>query len=133
MNKRTLVSIVVIFILSMFLDFLIHGKLLFPDYSLLTNLYRTPEASEHYFPYMLFAHVLFAIGFVWIYIQGKEDKPFLAQGIRFAIAVALLTTIPTYLIYFSVQPLPAAIVCKQIVFSVVEVLILGVVVAWMNK
>jgi hypothetical protein len=133
MKKRSVISVVVIFIFSMFLDFLIHGKLLFPDYSLLPSLYRTPEASEHYFPFMLFAHVLFAIGFVWIYGKGKEDKPFLAQGIRFGIAVALLATIPTYLIYFAVQPLPATLVYKQIIFSVAEVLILGVVVAWLNK
>lgn len=133
MNKRFLISIVVVFIVWMGLDFLIHGNLLHYDYSQLPNLYRPEQDSQNYFPYLLFAHLLMAIGFVWIYVKGKEDKPFFAQGIRYGIAVALLTTIPMCLIYYAVLPLPFEMVCKQIVFSTVEVLILGIVVAWLNK
>lgn len=133
MNKRTLISVVVIFIVWMGLDFLIHGNLLHSDYSQFPNLYRSEQDSQNYFIYMLIAHVLIAIAFVWIYVKGKEDKPFLAQGIRYGIAIALLTAIPTYLIYYAVQPLPAEMVFKQIVFSTVEILILGIVVARLNK
>ena len=82
---------------------------------------------------MLMAHVIMAIGFVWVYIKGKEDKPFLMQGIRFGLAIAVLMTIPTYLIYYAVQPMPAAIVCKQMVFDTMGVIFMGVVVAWLNQ
>lgn len=133
MNKRTLISVVVIFVVWMGLDFFIHGNLLHSDYSQLPNLFRSEQDGQNYFIYMLLAHVLMAIAFVWIYVKGKEDKLFLAQGIRYGIAIALLTAIPTYLIYYAVQPLPVEMVCKQITFSTVEILILGVVVAWLNK
>lgn len=52
-----------------------------------------------FFPFMLLAHVFVAVGFVWVYLMGREDKPFLAQGVRYGVAIAVLTTVPTYLIY----------------------------------
>lgn len=49
---------------------------------------------------------------------------------RFGVAVAFLTVIPTYLIYFVVQPTPSALVVKQMIFDGILMLVLGVVVAW---
>ena len=133
MNKKFLVSVVVIFVLSMGLGFLVHGLLLNQAYTQLQGLFRTPQDAQAYFPFMLLAHVFIAFGFVWIYQRGKEDRPFLTQGIRFGLAVAVLSTIPMYLIYYAVQPMPAAVVYKQIVFDTLSVLLMGVVVAWLNK
>jgi len=45
----------------------------------------------------------------------------------------VLTTIPLYLIYYAVQPIPGAVVVKQIVLDVIAVVILGIVVAWLNQ
>ncbi|HET6268103.1 MAG TPA: hypothetical protein VFG11_10335 [Acidobacteriota bacterium] len=133
MNKKALISVVVIFILSMGFDFLIHAKLLMADYLRFPNVFRTEQDQQAYFPYMLIAHLLIAIGFVWIYNQGKEAKPAVGQGIRFGIAVSILATIPSYLIHFCVLPLSGDVVIKQIVFSTIEVIVLGVVVALLNK
>ena len=133
LSKRFFISVAVIFVLWMALDFVIHGPLLEQHYYSLQNLYRTPEEAENYFGFMLVAHLLMSIGFVWIYRKGVEQKPFLGQGVRYGIAVAVLMTIPTFLIYYAVMPLPAAMVLKQIVFSTIEVIILGVAVAWLNR
>jgi hypothetical protein len=133
MNKKFLISVIAIFVLSMGLGFLVHGLLLNQAYTQLQGLFRTPQDAQAYFPFMLLAHVFIAFGFVWIYQRGREDKPFLAQGIRFGLAVAVLSTIPMYLIYYAVQPMPAAVVYKQIVFDTLSVLLMGVVVAWLNK
>jgi hypothetical protein len=133
MGKKAVISVVVIFILFMAFDFMIHGKLLMGDYARFPNIFRTEQDSQAYFPYMLIAHLLTSIGFVWIYNKGKEAKAPLGQGIRYGIAIAILTTIPTYLIYFGVLPLTGDVVTKQIVFSTIEVVILAVVVAWLNK
>jgi hypothetical protein len=133
MNKKFIISVVVIFVLSMGLGFLVHGVLLHPAYSQLPGLFRTPQDAQGYFPFMLLAHVLIAFGFVWIYQRGKEDKPFLAQGIRFGMAVAVLMTVPMYLIYYAVQPMPSALVYKQIVFDTLGVILMGIIVAWLNQ
>jgi len=133
MTKRFWLSTLVIFVLAMATDFLLHAVLLHGDYALLPNLMRTEADSQRYFGWMLLAHVFIAGAFVWIYQRGREDKPFLSQGLRFGLAVALLTVVPGYLIYYVVQPLPGLLVAKQIGFDLVRTLILGVVVAWMNK
>ena len=82
---------------------------------------------------MILAHVLLAGAFVWIYSRGVEAKPWLPQGIRFGVAIALLTIVPTYIIYYVVQPMPGAVVVKQIVFDGILVLILGAVAAFIYR
>jgi hypothetical protein len=133
MNKKFFISVVVIFVVSMLLGFLVHGVLLNQAYTQLPGLFRTPQDAQAYFPFMLLAHVLISFGFVWIYQRGKEAKPFLTQGIRYGLAIAVLMTIPMYLIYYAVQPMPSALVYKQIVFDTLGVLLMGVVVAWLNR
>jgi len=57
----------------------------------------------------------------------------MAQGVRFGVAVALLTVVPTYMIYFVVQPMPGVVVIKQILCEGVLMVILGTLVAWLNR
>ena len=82
---------------------------------------------------MIVAHVMLSGAFVWIYARGAEAKPWMAQGVRFGLAVALLTAVPTYTIYFVVQPMPADVVIKQIVCDGVLTIILGMIVAWLYR
>jgi hypothetical protein len=133
MTKRFWISALVLFVASMATDFLLHGLLLQGDYAKLPNLMRTQADSQQYFPLMLLAHAFIALTFVWIYQRGREEKPWFGQGLRFGIAIAFLTVVPTYLIYYEVQPLPGMLVCKQIAFDLVRTAGLGVVVGWMNR
>lgn len=133
MNRKMMLSIVVMFVMSMAIGFVVHGVTLTPDYDQLPALFRTKQEQMTFFPYMLLAHVFVAVGFVWVYLMGRDDKPFLGQGIRYGIAIAVLTTVPTYLIYYAVQPMPGLVVIKQIVFDTVGVILMGIVVAWLNK
>ena len=130
---RFIVSVVALFIVSMGLGFLVHGVLIGPEYAKLTTLFRTEADAQKYFWAMLLAHLLIAIGFTWIYIRGREDKPWLGQGLRFGLAVAVLSTIPMYLIYLAVQPMPESIVIKQIALDTISMLVMGVVVAFINR
>jgi hypothetical protein len=114
-------------------SFIIHGVLLQEDYAKLQQLFRSPEDAKPYFAFMLAAHAIMAGAFVWIYRQGSADKPFLGQGLRFGIAVACLTAIPTYMIYYVVQPMPGGVVLRQIIFDSVLILALGVLVAWFHR
>ena len=66
---------------------------------------------------------------MWIYSRGAEAKPWLGQGLRFGLAVALLTVVPTYTIYYVVQPMPGLHVVKQIVFDGILVMILALIAA----
>ncbi|HEY5799972.1 MAG TPA: hypothetical protein VIT92_07115 [Burkholderiaceae bacterium] len=133
MTKKFWLSVVAVFLVSMVTDGLIHAAMLKADYVALGPMYRGDEDQAGYMAYMLLAHVLLSVGFVWIYLKGREEQPWVMQGLRFGAAVALLATIPGYLVYYAVQPLPGMLVAKQIVFSVVGVLLMGLTVAAINK
>ncbi len=105
-----------------------------PDYLAIPSIMRTPEDSQPYFPLMLLAHVFIALTFVAIYQRGVEyHKPWAGQGLRFGLLVAFLTVVPTYMIYYVVQPMPPLLVAKQIGFDLVRTALLGLLVGWMYR
>ncbi len=127
------ISAVVLAIVSLLLGYVVHAVLLAADYHALGGMFRTEADGGAHMPFMLLAHLLIGTGFTWIYLKGREAKPFLAQGVRFGLAVAVLCTIPMYLIYFAVQPMPGELVVKQIVFDTIAMVVMGVVCAWLNR
>ena len=134
MNTKFIISSLVTAVASLMEGFLVHGLALHDDYARLANLYRPESQAEGYFGYMLLAHLLIGIGLTWIYRRGREaGKSVLSQGARFGAAIAVVSTIPMFLIYFAVQPVPSDLVAQQIVFDSIGMVVLGVIVAWLNK
>ena len=132
MNKSFLIAWLVTFVLWMAGSFVVHGVLLHDDYAKLPNLFRPEAESQQYFALMILAHVIMSGAFVWIYARGVEAKPWVNQGLRFGLIIALLTVVPWYTIYYVVQPMPGVHVVKQILFDGVLLLVLGVVAAFMH-
>jgi hypothetical protein len=133
MNKKFIISTLIMFVVWMIGGIVVHGVLLGADYAKLPSLYRTETDSQQYLPFMFLAHLLLAGALVWIYTRGMEAKPWLKQGLRFGLAIALLTIVPTYLIYFAVQPMPGMLAVKQIIFDGIWTLLLGAVVAFLYR
>jgi hypothetical protein len=132
MNRKCIISAVVMFVMSWALSFVVHGMLLGPDYAETPGM-RPPAQAQSIIYWLILAQAIFGAAFAWVYYQGKEDKPWLMQGIRFGIAVACLTVIPTYLIYHVVTPIAFAVAIKQIVLDTVRVVLMGIVLAWINR
>ena len=133
MKKRFFLAWLVVFIAWFIGSFIVHGVLLHADYAQLSNLFRKESEAQNFFALMILAHVIMSGAFVWIYARGVEPKPWLGQGIRYGVAIVLLTTLPGYLIYYVVQPMPGATVVKQIIFDGILVLILGAIAAFMYR
>lgn len=133
MSKKFLIAWAIVFVVWMVGSFIVHGTLLHADYAKLPNLFRPAAEAQQYYPWMILAHVIMAGAFVWIYSRGAEAKPWLGQGLRFGLAVALLTVVPGYTIYYVVQPMPGTHVVKQIVFDGVLLLVLGAAVAFLYR
>ena len=126
-TKKLVLTIVVVFIVANLTGFLIHAVLLAPDYMAVKEHYR-PEGSEK----MLFinlAYLAFAVGSVLVYAKGVENKPWLGQGLRFGILIWLVLTIPSFFIAYAVQPVPATLLMKQVLFEGVDKLLLGAITA----
>jgi hypothetical protein len=130
---KLVIAWIVIFVVWFAGSYVVHGVLLHDDYSKLSNLFRTEADAQAFFPVMILAHVMLSGALVWIYARGAEAKPWLGQGIRFGVAIILLTVVPTYLIYYVVQPMPGATVAKQIVFDGILTLILASVAAFLYR
>ncbi|HEX7770234.1 MAG TPA: hypothetical protein VF422_09415 [Dokdonella sp.] len=133
MNRRFFVAWAVVFVAWFLGSYAVHGAMLGEDYMKLGSMMRTPSDAQGYFPYMILAHVLLAGSFVWIYSKGVQSADWFGQGLRFGIAVVLLTIVPTYLIYYAVQPMPGMLVSKQIAFDGVLVLLLALLVAFLFR
>ena len=134
MNRKFIIAWVVLFVAWMAGSVVVHGMLLHTDYAKLTATIMRPEAdAQKYFPWMILAHVLMAGAFVWIYSKGVEAVDWMPQGLRYGFAVAMLAIVPTYLIYYVVQPMPGDLVVKQMVFDGILMLVLGVIVAFLYR
>ena len=133
MDKRFWICGLVMSIAALLLGFIVHGLLLAPDYAALGAIYRSDADSQQYMHWMIFAHVLIGFAMTWIYVQGfSSGKSSSAQGLRFGFAMALFSIVPGYLIHYAVQPLPASLVIKQIVYGTITMLLLGLLVAWLQ-
>jgi hypothetical protein len=132
MTRKCIISAVVMFVMAWALSFVVHGLLLAPDYADTPGM-RAPGEAQKIIYWLILAQAIFGAAFAWVYYQGKEDKPWLTQGIRFGLAVACLTVIPTYLIYHVVTPIAFAVAIKQIVFDTIRVVLMGIVLAWINR
>lgn len=134
MNKKFVISSLVMAFAALMAGFVVHAVMLHGDYARLPTIFRSEADSQGYFGYMLFAHLLIGIGLTWIYRMGHQaGKGVVAQGLRFGAAIAVVSTVPTYLIYYAVQRLPSDLVAQQIVFDTICMLLLGMLVAWLNK
>lgn len=132
MNKTFFIAWLVLFIIFMAGGIVVHGMLLNDEY-MATGLMRPAAEQEGFMAWMILAHVLMAGAFTWIYARGVENKPWLGQGLRFGLALALFCTIPMYLIYYCVQPLPEILVVRQIAYDTIMMLVLGAVVAFLYR
>ncbi len=128
-TKKFLITWASVFVVGFLLSFVIHGVLLEGDYSKLPNLLRTQADQQNYFPFIIVANLVYSLALAWIYAQGVTEKPWVGQGVRFGVAVWLLTAVPGYLIYYAVQPWPPEVIYKSIGFDLVRITLLGVLAA----
>jgi hypothetical protein len=133
MNKTFFIAWTIVFVVWMAGSFVVHGLLLHADYEKVSQLFRPEAEAQKYFALMILAHVIMAGALTWIYARGVEAKPWLGQGLRFGAAVALLTVVPWYIIYYVVQPMPGMHVVKQIIFDGILMLVLGAVVGFVYR
>lgn len=134
MDKRFWICGLAMSVATLLTGFVVHGLLLAGDYApLVGTLLRTKEDSQHYFPWMIVADLLIGFTMTWLYRFGfSEGRTTAAQGLRFGLAVALLSVVPLHLIYYSVQPTPAALVVKQVIFDTIRFMLLGVLIAYLQ-
>lgn len=125
--KKLIPTIIVVFIVANVFGFLIHAVLLKSSYMPIAGYYR--PMGEEKMLFICLAYFSFAIGSVWVYAKGVENKSWLGQGIRFGVAMWLILAVPSFLIAYAVQPVPGMLVAKQVLFEGVDKILLGILTA----
>jgi len=133
MDRKFVLAALCAFAVSFVLSFFFHGVLLFREYDALKAVYRGPELKPALFALLILAQLIMAAAMTAIYRFGKQDRPFLGQGVRFGLLVACASVIPCYLIGYVVANIPAVLAIKQIVLETVTVTTMGVVIAWFYR
>ena len=127
--KKTLGAIVAGFAVEFTGLFLIHGVWLKQDYLDTANLWRGQEAMMHRMWIMLVADLILVIGAVLIYVRGVEHKPWMGQGIRFGILLALISPVSGSLAGYVMVPVNYLLVLKWICGEGLLCVVLGLVIA----
>ncbi len=125
--KRLVLTILAVFVAANLTGFFIHAIWLAADYVRVAELYR-PE-NEVRMIWINLGYLAFAIGAVWIYARGVENKPWLGQGIRFGIALWLVTAVAYFFIAYAVQPIPTVLMAKQVLYEGINKVLLGILTA----
>ncbi len=133
MNKKFAIAVAVTFVLFSGLGYLVHGYILAGPYGHYPNLWRTADETAKHMPFILIANLTMAIPFVWIYERGRQDKPFMGQGLRYGIAMAALVPAGKFITYYAIQPISHSIALHQILFDGVAIVITSIVVARIYK
>jgi hypothetical protein len=133
MNWRFAISIAVMFVMLFASGWLVHDGLLKADYDRIRPLLRPMEETRGKILYVFLAQLSAAAAFSWIYLRGVEAKGWIVQGVRYGIAVALLTTVPINFVQYAAMPLPLDFMLKRMSCDVIVVIAMGVVLAWINR
>ncbi len=127
--KKIIGAVVAGFVLLVAGRYLIHSVLLQNAYIQSKDVWRTPEAMMHRIWAAQLANFVFAVAAVLIYVRGIEQKPWLGQGIRFGVLLALLTAVPQSLIEYFVYPIHHEMAIHWILGEGGLAVLLGIVIA----
>lgn len=126
---KTIGAILGGFVLVSATSYLIHQVILQPDYMASASSWRDPEDITHRMWALLLANLIYVIGAVIIYSRGVENKSWPAQGIRFGILLALVTTVYSSLSSWAVIEVPHILAVKWMCMEGIQCLLLGLLIA----
>lgn len=127
--KKIIGAIVASFVVIAVGRYWIHNVWLYSDYQASSDVWRTPEAMMHRVWTFPIATLSIAVGAVLIYIRGVEAKPWVGQGVRFGILLAMVTALPQSLVQYAVYPIHYQLALKWILGEGLLALVAGLVIA----
>lgn len=129
--KRFVLASLAAYIFIFLFDWGFHGILLDSIYENTASIWRTRAEAKQYMHWMLFAQLLLAFVFTWIFTKGHENKG-IPEGFRYGFMVSLLF-IPSILIDYTVIPYPPNLILFWIVGTFVELSLAGGIIAAIYK
>jgi len=134
--KKFVLAVVVVFVIAMATNFLVHGMLLLPTYEQLQsdqNTFRASAQMDAKMWIMWVAWALVSLMFVWVYLRGMENKPWVGQAIRYAIVIWLFVVVPATLDQYVLYRIPYTLALTWMAVGGVQVLLASLATAAICK
>jgi len=131
--KKLVIATIAAYVVLMATNYLIHSVWLTPDYAAIASSHRSMEGIMHRFWAMALGQFFFAAMFAYIYTRGRENKPWLEQGIRYGIVMTFMTVVPYSLSEYVVYIVNYMLVIKWMIAGGIQLIILGLIVAAIFK
>ena len=127
--KTKTIAVVVGFFVQLIGLYLIHSMWLAKDYIATASLWVPVETRYARGWATLLGVLIYAIAAVWIYTRGIQAKPWVGQGIRFGIFLALLTVVYDSLAAWNMMLVPTSLIVKWIIGEGLLCIIFSLVIA----
>jgi hypothetical protein len=131
--KRIIAAMAACFVLLSAGRYLIHSVWLADAYLETISVWRPQDSMLSHLWILYVANLVLAVAAVLIYVRGVEPKPWLGQGLRFGILLALVTAVPQSLVEFVVYPIPHMLAIQWIIGEGALAVLLGVLAAAICK
>ncbi len=128
--KRFWLASLVTFVVVQAMDFVINEVFMKSANESLKSLWRPDMMSRMWVMYVI--GVLVALLFTYIFIKGREGKG-IAEGVRYGIIIWLFVGVPMSASMWVLLPIPYRIILRGLLFSLLEMLIAGILVAVIYK
>lgn len=128
--KRFIIASAVVYVAFQAMEFVVNNIILVNQYEALTSLLRPDMASKMWIMYL--TGLLVAFLFTYIFIKGREGKG-LVEGIRYGLIIWAFVAIPMSFGFWGMLPIPFKLALWWIVFSLIEYVVAGILVAAIYK
>jgi hypothetical protein len=127
--KKLILAVAVVYAVLMGTNYLVHEVWLMADYRAIPESWRTLADMRHKMWIMFPGQLFFAAMFSFIYTRGRENRPWLAQGIRYGVVMTFTTVVPYSLSEFVTYRIPDMLAVKWMIAGTIQLIILGLIVA----
>ena len=125
---RFFLASLAVFVFVFFYEYLLHGVYLAGPYEAFPNLLREETDATGFFMWLTLAYLILSPAFCYIFTRGYQGRG-VGEGVRYGVLIWLVAALPSSLITYAVQPWSAKIITVWIVGYLIEMVILGALVA----
>jgi len=129
--KKLIGAIVAALVILFAAGFLVHDVWLGTTYREMREAgfsFRPEEAMRHRFWLICVSDALYAIFFVWVYAKGREEKPWVGQGIRYGV-MTLFTVVPSTINDYVAYNPPHTLVLHWTIAGLIALILTGLAAA----
>jgi len=135
-TKKLIGAVVVAFIILFIAGFMVHNVWLGATYRQMREAgfsFREEDAIRHRLLGVWVSDALYSILFVLVYAKGREEKPWVGQGIRYGILATLFTVVPSTINDYVVYDMPHSLALDWMVAGLITLTLMGLATAAILK